>query len=109
LSVGSARHILDSVGDPPAAAGWIGLEHTMKDREAVRQATLARPHVDCKTLDLGVQGFAECLQQGPSACRYAVPFGYAFLCSDPRLCRGTVPGEPQRASGTSAGAADRRN
>ncbi|MFH1184392.1 MAG: hypothetical protein V1755_05045 [Chloroflexota bacterium] len=37
-----------------------------------------------RTLDLGLDGLAECLQAGPNACRYALPFGYSFLCSYPR-------------------------
>jgi hypothetical protein len=37
-----------------------------------------------RTLDLGLEGFAECPQVGPNACRYALPFGYSFLCSYPR-------------------------
>ena len=36
------------------------------------------------TLDLGLDGFAECLQVGPNTCRYALPFGYGFLCGYPR-------------------------
>ena len=43
------------------------------------------PSQDCRTLDIGLDGFAECPRVGPSACRYAVPFGYCFLCNHPRL------------------------
>lgn len=39
----------------------------------------------CRVSDVGVSGFAECLQKGPSSCPYAVPFGYCFLCKHPRL------------------------
>lgn len=39
----------------------------------------------CHTMDLGLDGFRECPQVGPNACRYALPFGYAFLCCHPDL------------------------
>jgi hypothetical protein len=39
----------------------------------------------CATLDLGTAGYAECLRAGPNACRFALPFGYAFLCHHPKL------------------------
>jgi hypothetical protein len=37
----------------------------------------------CHTIDVGLEGFRECAQVGPNACRFAVPFGYAFLCCHP--------------------------
>lgn len=40
---------------------------------------------DCRVLDIGISGMAECLNQGPCTCSYAVPFGYCFLCKHPRL------------------------
>ena len=50
---------------------------------------LARPSersaTDCAPLDLGVTGYAECQIMGPNDCRYALPFGYAFLCCHPYL------------------------
>lgn len=39
----------------------------------------------CRVQNIGLHGFAECLDLGPKACPYAVPFGYAFLCQHPRL------------------------
>ena len=39
----------------------------------------------CRALEVGIEKFAECLQQGPSTCSYALPFGYCFLCQHPRL------------------------
>jgi hypothetical protein len=36
-------------------------------------------------MNLGLEGFRECLQVGPNACKYAVPFGYAFLCCHPEF------------------------
>ncbi len=38
---------------------------------------------ECVTVDLGLEGFSECPQIGPSTCDFAVPFGYAFLCRHP--------------------------
>jgi hypothetical protein len=40
---------------------------------------------NCRVSDVGISEFAECLHEGPSTCRYAVPFGYCFLCKHPRL------------------------
>ena len=42
-------------------------------------------HKACRTMDLGLEGFRECLQVGPNACNYALPFGYAFLCCHPEF------------------------
>ncbi len=40
---------------------------------------------DCRADAIGLSGFAECSCEGPNACVYALPFGYAFLCQHPRL------------------------
>jgi hypothetical protein len=40
---------------------------------------------NCEVLEVGIEGYAECLRSGPNACSYALPFGYAFLCHHPRL------------------------
>lgn len=40
---------------------------------------------DCRAVNAGVSGFAECLGKGPNQCAYALPFGYAFLCQHPRM------------------------
>ncbi len=40
---------------------------------------------ECRARSMGTQDFAECLCEGPNACQYALPFGYAFLCRHPRL------------------------
>jgi len=39
----------------------------------------------CRVQQVGLDGFAECLDVGPKACPYSLPFGYAFLCQHPRL------------------------
>ncbi len=40
---------------------------------------------DCQVVDIGIDGFAECLMSGPNSCKYALPFGYCFLCGHPRV------------------------
>jgi len=40
---------------------------------------------NCRVSEIGVENFAECLQQGPNTCSHALPFGYCFLCKHPRL------------------------
>jgi len=81
----------------------------MKEREVGGATTGDNIDLDCRTLDLGIQGFAECLRQGPSGCQYAMPFGYAFLCSHPRLCRGTASGNVKPPSQQELDASDPRN
>lgn len=39
----------------------------------------------CRAVDIGVQDYAECLRSGPNTCKFAVPFGYCFLCHHPML------------------------
>ena len=36
-----------------------------------------------KARDIGVEGYAECLEDNPAACAFSVPFGYGFLCKCP--------------------------
>ena len=40
---------------------------------------------NCRGVEIGLDGFAECVQQGPAPCDHALPFGYCFLCMHPRL------------------------
>jgi hypothetical protein len=40
---------------------------------------------NCRVFEIGVENFAECLKPGPSTCSHALPFGYCFLCKNPRL------------------------
>ncbi|HMB24539.1 MAG TPA: hypothetical protein VKP08_16965 [Anaerolineales bacterium] len=40
---------------------------------------------NCRAVEVGAEKFGECLKQGPSTCAYALPFGYCFLCTNPRL------------------------
>ncbi len=40
---------------------------------------------ECRVLALSPDSYAECLCSGPNDCPYALPFGYAFLCQDPRF------------------------
>ncbi len=40
---------------------------------------------NCRAVEIEAERFAECLQQGPNTCSYALPFGYCFLCGHPNL------------------------
>jgi hypothetical protein len=40
---------------------------------------------NCRVVEVGLGGFAECAQWGPVNCEHALPFGYCFLCMHPRL------------------------
>jgi hypothetical protein len=55
-----------------------------------KQAVNAKPKSlrgleNCRVVEIGIDGFAECVQQGPTPCDHALPFGYCFLCMHPRL------------------------
>lgn len=52
---------------------------------AKAKAKTPRGIENCRVLEIGVDGFAECLKQGPATCSHALPFGYCFLCMNPRL------------------------
>ena len=39
----------------------------------------------CRVVEVGVEHFGECLQQGHQPCSYAMPFGYCFLCTHPQV------------------------
>lgn len=55
-------------------------------KETVKLKTKSMRGIEnCRVLEIGVENLAECLQQGPSTCRHALPFGYCFLCMHPRL------------------------
>jgi hypothetical protein len=59
------------------------------------QARVRPVAITCTTLDIGISGYVECLRGGPNSCRFALPFGYAFLCSEPRLVAETVRPAPR--------------
>ena len=65
---------------------------------STRKTTGSAP-VGCRSMDLHVDGFAECLQVGPNSCRYAVPFGYAFLCRQPGHARALSEADGNQRSG----------
>lgn len=54
-----------------------------KDNESAER--IPQEISECRAVDVGVVNFAECLCEGPNACQYALPFGYAFLCRHPRI------------------------
>jgi hypothetical protein len=39
----------------------------------------------CRVVEIGVDHMGECLEQGPQPCSHALPFGYCFLCTHPRV------------------------
>ena len=51
---------------------------------AVRTRSL-RDIENCRVVEIGVGGFAECTKLGPVECSHALPFGYCFLCMHPRV------------------------
>ncbi|MGZ9164193.1 MAG: hypothetical protein ACXW4Q_00260 [Anaerolineales bacterium] len=55
-------------------------------KETVKLKTKSLRGIEnCRVIEIGVEKFAECLQQGPNICSHALPFGYCFLCQHPRL------------------------
>jgi hypothetical protein len=57
----------------------------MKNAVQTSKAKLVQEIKNCRVVDIGIQNFGECLKDGPSTCSYALPFGYCFLCSHPRV------------------------
>ena len=53
-------------------------------RRTIKMKALGR-YENCRVVAVGVEKFGECLKQGPATCSYAVPFGYCFLCKNPRV------------------------
>jgi hypothetical protein len=53
-------------------------------KTAVRTKSL-RGIENCRVVEIGIAGFAECVQQGPAPCSHALPFGYCFLCMHPHV------------------------
>jgi len=37
----------------------------------------------CKARDFGLDNYLECLEEEPSRCSFAVPFGYGYFCQCP--------------------------
>ena len=55
-------------------------------KQSLKTKTRSLPSIEnCRVVEIGVEKFAECLQQGPNTCFHALPFGYCFLCQHPRL------------------------
>ena len=57
----------------------------MKKTVQDQKAKLVQEIKNCRVVDIGIKDFGECLKDGPSTCSYALPFGYCFLCSHPRV------------------------
>ena len=54
-------------------------------KQKVKPGTKSRRTGKCRVVEIGVDHFGECLEQGPQPCSYALPFGYCFLCTHPRV------------------------
>jgi hypothetical protein len=54
-------------------------------QKTIQKKSLGR-FENCRVVEIGDKKYGECLQQGPVRCSYAVPFGYCFLCKNPRVC-----------------------
>jgi len=37
----------------------------------------------CKAKDIGIESFLECLEENPQTCKFALSFGYSYLCQCP--------------------------
>jgi hypothetical protein len=57
----------------------------MAKQTAKSKTKFLRGLENCRVVEVGIDGFAECVQQGPAPCEHALPFGYCFLCMHPRL------------------------
>jgi hypothetical protein len=57
---------------------------------------------NCRVVDIGIDKMAECLNQGPCTCSYAVPFGYCFLCNHPQLNQILANSRKAKAAATPA-------
>ena len=63
----------------------------------------------CRTFDIGIAGYEECLREGPNSCRYALPFGYSFLCHHPRLREMQTVSAQAESAGRRRSSSDRSN
>lgn len=54
-------------------------------KQSISSETKSRRIPNCRVTGIGLEHFAECQQQGPQPCQYAMPFGYCFLCTHPRV------------------------
>ncbi len=57
----------------------------MKKKTSSRPAESTPDLSQCRVANLGTDTYVECLCAGPNDCRYALPFGYAFLCQHPKF------------------------
>jgi hypothetical protein len=54
-------------------------------KQNVKSMSKASHIPNCKVIEIGLDHFAECPQQGPQPCSHALPFGYCFLCTHPQV------------------------
>ena len=56
------------------------------EKQNVKTKAGSLPGIEnCRVVEIGVGGFAECTRWGPVDCSHALPFGYCFLCLHPRV------------------------
>jgi hypothetical protein len=53
--------------------------------QSAKSTTKPGPTPECRVMEIGVDHFGECPQQGPQPCSHALPFGYCFLCTHPQV------------------------
>jgi hypothetical protein len=54
-------------------------------KQTTKSTTKLSSTPKCQVMDVGLDHFGECPQQGPQPCSHALPFGYCFLCTHPRV------------------------
>ncbi|MGE5379176.1 MAG: hypothetical protein ACM3XO_29305 [Bacteroidota bacterium] len=54
-------------------------------KQSAKSTTKSGTSPNCQVRAVGVDHFGECPQQGPQPCSHAMPFGYCFLCTHPRV------------------------
>ncbi len=56
------------------------------DKNSSKEKTDLYPDIEnCRVVDVGLEGYAECSCYGPNPCVFALPFGYGYLCKHPQL------------------------
>ncbi len=70
----------------------------MKQAREGRPAELSPDISRCRVVELGGGAYVECQCAGPNECRFALPFGYGYLCQHPHFNKGA--GHPRAAART---------
>jgi hypothetical protein len=59
------------------------MEELLKDCPKGLKISKSEVGIPCKTKDMGLESFFECLEKNPYTCRYHLHFGDSFLCRCP--------------------------